>query len=188
MKASKSSGLSDATIRALAEARDGGLALPGPLTGRQAHWKQCLPWCLKVEYRDNEMGVLRESLGIAAERDQRWELLEEALRQGVVLLRVIRLHPRYRVSPGETQAQQQARLDRWLPKPFFGDARSHSIGWSSAVRFASFFAARSIPSSTVHFLIGQAKFDAIWSQLRESGAVGQWGNAGRIYLLLTVEK
>lgn len=160
--------------------------LPGPLSRRQKKWKQHLPWRVWAEIDEEHEASLRAALGIgnesAADQAHR-EWVLDALARKQLLLRVIPLHPRYRVPPGETRTQRQTRLDRWLPKPFFGDAATMRLGWRTPVRFACPACSQSIRPHNARLLAGPVTFEQVMVVLHTDSCAARWLENGQVWLL-----
>ena len=158
---------------------------PGPFAPRQKQWKRYLPWQVWAEIDPAKAPALQAAFGIDADTPagrEQWETLIADLAHARLFLRVIRLHHRYRVPPGETRSQRQARLDRWLPVPFTADAATMRLTWKTPVRFACPSRSMTVKPRTLPLLVADPGYDETRATIQQAGGMARWLEDGQVFL------
>lgn len=119
------------TLREMERPRRGrSFSLELPKARPQNKWMQFLPWEVWAEVKEEASEPLRAALGCPGADDRSEQLFADYLAEfthGRLLLRVIRLCHERLVPPGDTAAERQARMDRWLPPSWSYDDTSRTL-------------------------------------------------------------
>src|ERR1044071_184853 len=158
-----------------------------PKARAQRLWMRYLPWqpCLAIDAVG--AALLKRAMGCDEPSPESELLLSRALdriARGELLVRVIVLCERYAVPPAAIDRLNQARLDRWLPPGWRGDAKARTLAWCKPTRFAGPLRNRELPPGCLPLALDPVDSETA-SELRcHRLGVASWLKCGAIVAMV----
>ncbi len=156
-----------------------------PKARPQNKWMQFLPWEVWAEVKEEASEPLRAALGCTGADHGSEQLFANYLTEfthGRLLLRVIRLCHERLIPPGNTAAERQARMDRWLPPSWSYEDPARALSWLRPTRFASPPIHIEVPPGECPLLVGPAEADEVSDTLATNGAIAHWQEDGLVWV------